>query len=37
MKTITDFIGLYKLYRKHHPRSYAVRRAYEITFRSIPF
>lgn len=37
MNTLRDFIGLYRLYRKHHGRVYSVRRAYEISFLSIPF
>ena len=34
MNTIKDFVLLYQLYRKHHSRMYAVRRAYQITFVS---
>jgi hypothetical protein len=32
MNTIKDFIALYRLYRVKHPRIYALRRAYEISF-----
>ena len=32
MTTLRDFISLYRLYRKHHGRVYAVRRAYQMTF-----
>jgi hypothetical protein len=34
---MTDFFKLYKLYRVDHGRRYAFRRAYEITFKRIPF
>jgi hypothetical protein len=34
---MTDFFKLYKLYRVAHGRKYALRRAYEITFKGIPF
>jgi hypothetical protein len=34
---MTDFYKLYKLYRVAHGRRYALRRAYEITFKGIPF
>lgn len=37
MTTLRDFIQLYRLYRRVHPRMYALRRAYEISFLSIPF
>jgi hypothetical protein len=34
---MTDFFKLYKLYRVAHGRRYALRRAYEITFKGVPF
>lgn len=44
MKTVTrpfraclDFIEVYRLYRRHHPRRYALRRAWGIAFQGIPF
>lgn len=32
MSQLKDFIALYRLYRVKHPRIYALKRAYEITF-----
>ena len=37
MTTLRDFISLYRLYRVKHSRRYALLRAYEISFLSIPF
>ena len=37
IKNIKAFFELYVLYRKNHPRMYAMRRAYEIAFFSFPF
>ena len=37
MTTLKDFIQLYRLYRVKHGRRYALRRAYEISFLSVPF
>ena len=37
MTTLRDFIGLYRLYRKHHGRVYSVQRAYGIAFTNLPF
>ena len=37
IKNIKAFFELYALYRKHHPRKYALRRAWEMAFFSFPF
>lgn len=37
MNRIADFYRLYKMYRKHHPRRYALERAYQIAFIGLPF
>ena len=43
MKTLTDFFGLYKLYRRplhnghRHTRRYALERAWQISFKGYPF
>ena len=37
MTTLRDFIGLYRLYRRHHGRGYALKRAYDIAFTNLPF
>ena len=37
MKTIVEFINLYRLYRVKHGRSYAARTAYEIAIKGHPF
>jgi hypothetical protein len=37
MKVITGFIQLYRLYRKHHGRSYSLRRAWDISITGLPF
>lgn len=37
MTRIADFLQLYALYRRVHPRMYAARIAYGIAFRSLPF
>jgi hypothetical protein len=34
---IRDFIAVYRLYRNHHPRGYALRQAWNIAVRAIPF
>lgn len=36
MNALRDFVQVYRLYR-HHSTRYALRRAYEIAFRGIPF
>ena len=37
MKYIHEFVQVYRLYRTHHPIRYAIRRAFDMAFRSIPF
>lgn len=37
MKTLKDFVGLYRLYRVMHSRRYALQRAAEISFFKVPF
>ena len=37
MKNIYDFFSLYRLYRRHHSRGYALNRAYRIAFTKEPF
>ena len=37
MNRITEFLALYRMYRRFHPRRYALARAYQIAFLSIPF
>lgn len=37
MKRIAEFLSLYRAYRKIHPRSYALTRAYQIAFIGLPF
>ena len=37
MSRLAEFIGLYRLYRRHHPRRYALQRAYQIAFTGLPF
>ena len=37
MNRITEFVQVYRLYRNHHTRAYALQRAYDIAFRGLPF
>lgn len=37
MKTIMDFAVLYRLYRCHHGRRYAAKRAWGIAVKGLPF
>lgn len=37
MSRIAEFVQVYRLYRNHHPRLYALRLAYDIAFRGLPF
>jgi len=35
--TLSDFMSLYRMYRKHHSQAYAFKRAWEIGFKKLPF
>ena len=37
MNRVTEFLQVYRLYRNHHSRMYALRLAYDISFRGLPF
>lgn len=37
MNTLRDFIRVYRLYAGHHPRGYALRIAWGIAVRGLPF
>lgn len=37
MNRITEFLQVYRLYSQHNPRMYALRIAYGIAFRGLPF
>jgi hypothetical protein len=37
LRRVIDFVEVYRLYRRHHPRPYALRRAWGIAFQSLPF
>jgi len=37
MKALIEFIKVYRLYRRHHPRRYALRIAYGCAFQELPF
>ena len=37
MSRLTEFIQIYRMYRRHNPRRYAARIAYECAFRGAPF
>jgi hypothetical protein len=37
MSLIKEFLGVYRLYRAMHSSGYALQRAYEITFKGLPF
>lgn len=33
----SDFLAVYRLYRRHHARTYALRMAWDIAVRRAPF
>ena len=37
MNRLTEFVQVYRLYRNHHNPAYAMRIAYGIVFRNLPF
>ena len=37
MKTFSEFIQIYRLYRKHGSIAYALNSAWRIAFKRIPF
>jgi len=37
MKTITEFIEVYLMYRRVHERAYSLRMAYNVAVRGLPF
>lgn len=37
MRRVIEFVELYRLYRRCHTRPYALKRAYEIALRGLPF
>lgn len=37
MKTLSEFISIYRLYRRHHTVIYAARIAYGCAVRGLPF
>ena len=37
MNRIKEFFALYRMYRRFHPRRYALQRAYEISTGIVPF
>lgn len=37
MNTLRHFMATYRLYRSHHPRSYALATAYRIAVQRLPF
>jgi len=37
MKTLRYAIDIYRLYRVHHPAAYALRMAWDIGLRKLPF
>lgn len=37
MSRLFDFCVVYRLYAKHHSRTYAARMAFDIVFRNLPF
>ena len=37
MNRLAEFLALYRAYRKFHPRRYALRIAYGIAFKNLPF
>jgi hypothetical protein len=37
MNRIKDFIRVYRMYARHHPRRYSLRIAYGVAFQGLPF
>ena len=37
MNIIRQFVAVYRLYAKHHPRGFALRTAYNVAIRGLPF
>ena len=37
MSRLIDFVRVYRLYRKHHDRKFAMQIAYDIAFNGTPF
>lgn len=37
MSRLRDFFAVYRLYRHHHSRRYALARAWGIAFHGLPF
>ena len=37
MSRLRDFLSLYRIYRAHHSRAYAMRIAYGCAFKGLPF
>lgn len=37
MSALRDFLAVYRLYRNHHSFTYAVRQAWNISVRAMPF
>jgi hypothetical protein len=37
MTTLRNFIAIYRLYRAHNPRKYALQSAYRIAIQRLPF
>ena len=37
VRRVVEFFELYRLYRRCHARPYALKRAYEIALRGLPF
>lgn len=37
MKTLSDFFSTYRLYRRAHPRIYALKSAWRIAVTGLPF
>ncbi len=37
MKNLAEFFKVYRLYRRHHTRRYALRIAYGCAFQGLPF
>ena len=37
MNQLREFINIYRIYAQHHPRLYALRIAYGVAFKALPF
>lgn len=37
MTTLREFFAVYRLYRRHHPMAYAIKRAWHIAVQGSPF